>query len=215
MPVKEVHDIDRPNGPFLAGSIFRSVEANAEMRQLLEIWHSESAGAAKIQVVAYVAAHCLFMREVVKHYPRFDSADFFNAMSDETKRCLASSAIRRTSPMEMFPDGEQRRVIVGAFFGPDVVNSQERIITPDRLFGMVLSSQVGYFFTKFDSLHVGKLSLLSAPRASEGVMVFMLHSTFGWVGAKEVPIELRDRCLNLGARMVGIVKDAIESSPIR
>jgi len=206
---------DHPDGAYLAGKIFKSVSSTPEMSQLLEIWNRDSPGAAKIQVVTYVAAHCLFMREIAKNYPRFDSADLFNSMSDETKRLLCSSSIRRTSPIEMFPDDEQRRVIVGAFFGPDVVNTQERIITPDRLFGMLLSSQVEYFFTKFDNLQVGKLSLFSTPKASEGFMVFVLHATFGWVGTKPVPIELRDRCLNLGARIVGIVSAAIEFSPIR
>lgn len=193
--------------------MFRSISKMPEFHELRDLWRPDAIFGVKIQIVVYVAAHCLFMREVMKHYPRFDSPDFFNAMSDETKRLLSTSGIRFSSPREAFPDDEQRRVIAGMFLGPDLVDSEDLVISPDQLFGMLLSFYVGHFLASFDHLNVRKLSLLSAPKTSEALMLFIVYATFGRVD--NIPTDLHDACMNLTGRMLGSIKAILDSSPIR
>jgi len=202
-----------PNSQYLAGSIFRGISKSSDLGVLVAFWPKNDAFGVKIEVLTHVAAHCLFMREVAKYHPRYDSAQLFNGMSDESKRLLAMSSIRPTSPVEIFPNTEQRHVIAGLFLGRAAADSQECSITADRLFGMLLSFYVGRFFQVMDGLKVGRLSFLETPRAAKAVGVFLMYGALD--GLDSVPPGLHEKCEILGATMVGIVSAAIGASPIR
>jgi hypothetical protein len=183
-----------------------------ELRRLLSLLPPDTAVAARIHVVVFVAAHCLFVREVMKYYPRFDSVALFNGMGAEMKRLLSASSVRFTSPREIFPDDEERRALVGSFFRPDEIDEEERFVAPDRLFDILSSFYMPHFLSSFDRLKIGKISMLSSPKTSEAMALFIVHATF--YSTDEIPIALHDTCVDLTARMLGLIKVILDESPI-
>lgn len=96
------------------------------------------AEAVKIQIVPIVIAHCLTIELCRSAMTGNDLARFSNTMSDHTKGLLATSGIEPINPVEAFPDDDMRQAAIGTFFGPEVINSWQPIVTPDRLFSMML-----------------------------------------------------------------------------
>jgi len=202
-----------PNPQYLANSIFRGISQSPDLHQIVASLPPDDASAAKIQVATYLATLCLFMREVSNYYPRYASQEFFIAMLDETKRLISLSGIRLTSPIEMFPNDEQRQTIVGLLVGPEHVNSVNRIIAPDKLFSMLFSFYAKHLSAGLEQLKVGKLSPMTLPNETTAITMFISTVTFGnW---EDLPPERIDRFAGLGAFMIGLVNAAINSSPIR
>jgi len=106
---------------------------------------------------------------------------------------------------------EQRHVIVRLFLGPALVDSEETIITADRLFGMLLPFYMGHFITSFDSLRIDMISAISLAKTSEAMKLFILYASFGRIDG--IPPILHAACLNLSARTIGSVKAVFGRKP--
>jgi hypothetical protein len=141
----------------LEAAVTSEPEFSAVIRQL----GANSAQAVLFHVGALVGAHCYFMNEVTTSHLKFDSMQIFNAMSDETKRILANSMLRKVSALEAFPDTNMRQAIVGAFLGPAHANSSDQIIGPDLLFSMKLTAYFQY------ASNVFTLAIQEKAKASE------------------------------------------------
>lgn len=169
--INQFKSYDGGSGVPFARSLEATVTSRPEFSDALKHFGIDSADAVKIHVALLVAAHCYFMEQVRFHHPSFIPMAIFHSMSDETKQLLVGSSLRNLSPLEAFPVQEVRRTIVGVFLGPDYIDSSELLISPEMLFGMMLSGYYPNFMEAFAIARKAQAPAAAAPYVEPMVIV--------------------------------------------